>query len=206
MNKKILIVDDHLVVRLGLELLLSDFFENLEFYAAETFEECLKKIEKLDFDLIFLDINLPDGEKTEMVKKIKIINRNLKILVFSAHEEVNLAARYIKAGAEGFVSKLSDDTVVLSAVKEILAGNVFYSDEIKKAIKYVETIDLDLEMSKLSKREFEVAKLLVKGYGNLEISNKLEIKMSTVSTYKLRIFEKLHITNTIELLSVFNEY
>lgn len=206
MNKKILIVDDHLVVRLGLELLLSDFFENLEFYAAETFEECLKKIEKLDFDLIFLDINLPDGEKTEMVKKIKIINRNLKILVFSAHEEVSLAARYIKAGAEGFVSKLSDDTVVLSAVKEILAGNVFYSDEIKKAIKYVETIDLDLEMSKLSKREFEVAKLLVKGYGNLEISNKLEIKMSTVSTYKLRIFEKLHITNTIELLSVFNEY
>lgn len=206
MNKKILIVDDHLVVRLGLELLLSDFFENLEFYAAETFEECLKKIEKLDFDLIFLDINLPDGEKTEMVKKIKIINRNLKILVFSAHEEVNLAARYIKAGAEGFVSKLSDDTVVLSSVKEILAGNVFYSDEIKKAIKYVETIDLDLEMSKLSKREFEVAKLLVKGYGNLEISNKLEIKMSTVSTYKLRIFEKLHITNTIELLSVFNEY
>lgn len=206
MNKKILIVDDHLVVRLGLELLLSDFFENLEFYAAETFEECLKKIEKLDFDLIVLDINLPDGEKTEMVKKIKIINRNLKILVFSAHEEVNLAARYIKAGAEGFVSKLSDDTVVLSAVKEILAGNVFYSDEIKKAIKYVETIDLDLEMSKLSKREFEVAKLLVKGYGNLEISNKLEIKMSTVSTYKLRIFEKLHITNTIELLSVFNEY
>lgn len=206
MNKKILIVDDHLVVRLGLELLLSDFFENLEFYAAETFEECLKKIEKLDFDLIVLDINLPDGEKTEMVKKIKIINRNLKILVFSAHEEVNLAARYIKAGAEGFVSKLSDDTVVLSSVKEILAGNVFYSDEIKKAIKYVETIDLDLEMSKLSKREFEVAKLLVKGYGNLEISNKLEIKMSTVSTYKLRIFEKLHITNTIELLSVFNEY
>lgn len=206
MNKKILIVDDHLVVRLGLELLLSDFFENLEFYAAETFEECLKKIEKLDFDLIVLDINLPDGEKTEMVKKIKIINRNLKILVFSAHEEVSLAARYIKAGAEGFVSKLSDDTVVLSAVKEILAGNVFYSDEIKKAIKYVETIDLDLEMSKLSKREFEVAKLLVKGYGNLEISNKLEIKMSTVSTYKLRIFEKLHITNTIELLSVFNEY
>lgn len=206
MNKKILIVDDHLVVRLGLELLLSDFFENLEFYAAETFEECLKKIEKLDFDLIFLDINLPDGEKTEMVKKIKIINRNLKILVFSAHEEVSLAARYIKAGAEGFVSKLSDDTVVLSSVKEILAGNVFYSDEIKKAIKYVETIDLDLEMSKLSKREFEVAKLLVKGYGNLEISNKLEIKMSTVSTYKLRIFEKLHITNTIELLSVFNEY
>lgn len=206
MNKKILIVDDHLVVRLGLELLLSDFFENLEFYAAETFEECLKKIEKLDFDLIFLDINLPDGEKTEMVKKIKMINRNLKILVFSAHEEVSLAARYIKAGAEGFVSKLSDDTVVLSAVKEILAGNVFYSDEIKKAIKYVETIDLDLEMSKLSKREFEVAKLLVKGYGNLEISNKLEIKMSTVSTYKLRIFEKLHITNTIELLSVFNEY
>lgn len=206
MNKKILIVDDHLVVRLGLELLLSDFFENLEFYAAETFEECLKKIEKLDFDLIVLDINLPDGEKTEMVKKIKMINRNLKILVFSAHEEVSLAARYIKAGAEGFVSKLSDDTVVLSAVKEILAGNVFYSDEIKKAIKYVETIDLDLEMSKLSKREFEVAKLLVKGYGNLEISNKLEIKMSTVSTYKLRIFEKLHITNTIELLSVFNEY
>lgn len=206
MNKKILIVDDHLVVRLGLELLLSDFFENLEFYAAETFEECLKKIEKLDFDLIVLDINLPDGEKTEMVKKIKIINRNLKILVFSAHEEVSLAARYIKAGAEGFVSKLSDDTVVLSSVKEILAGNVFYSDEIKKAIKYVETIDLDLEMSKLSKREFEVAKLLVKGYGNLEISNKLEIKMSTVSTYKLRIFEKLHITNTIELLSVFNEY
>lgn len=206
MNKKILIVDDHLVVRLGLELLLSDFFENLEFYAAETFEECLKKIEKLDFDLIVLDINLPDGEKTEMVKKIKMINRNLKILVFSAHEEVSLAARYIKAGAEGFVSKLSDDTVVLSSVKEILAGNVFYSDEIKKAIKYVETIDLDLEMSKLSKREFEVAKLLVKGYGNLEISNKLEIKMSTVSTYKLRIFEKLHITNTIELLSVFNEY
>lgn len=203
MRSKILIVDDHSIVRLGVEIILREKLDDLDFSQAESFTDCIDLINKDNFDLIILDINLPDGENTAMIDKIKSIHPTQKILVLSAHEEASIAAKYIRNGANGYVSKLADDDKIFEAVNQILNGNSFYSDEIKIELDNFEFFDV---AKILSSRELQVAKMYSEGFGNLEIANKLNIKMSTVSTYKLRVFEKLNITNIIDLANLVKDY
>lgn len=203
MRSKILIVDDHSIVRLGVEIILREKLDDLDFSQAESFTDCIDLINKDNFDLIILDINLPDGENTAMIDKIKSIHPTQKILVLSAHEEASIAAKYIRNGANGYVSKLAEDDKIFEAVNQILNGNSFYSDEIKIELDNFEFFDV---AKILSSRELQVAKMYSEGFGNLEIANKLNIKMSTVSTYKLRVFEKLNITNIIDLANLVKDY
>lgn len=203
MGYKILIVDDHSVVRMGVEILLKDNFNDLEIFEADTFTKCLEYVFEENFDLVILDVNLPDGKKTMMIKELRNIFESLKILIFTAHEETDFAAKYIKVGANGFISKYSDEFEFINTVKKILNDEDCISNEVKYILKNQEVFVLE---QKLSRREFEVAKLMVSGCGNLEISNQLNLKMSTISTYKNRIFEKLNISNTLELASIFSEY
>ena len=137
---------------------------------------------------------------------IKSIQENVKILVFSSHEESQYGLRYIQKGADGYLNKFCNEDKIIAAVHEILEKGSFYSAEIKdklntKSGKKYFTNSIDA----LSNREFEVAQLLINGYGNLEISNKLEVQMSTVSTYKNRIFEKLSVNNIVALSDLFKE-
>lgn len=201
MTQNILIVDDHSIVRAGIEILLSDKVDNPFFYETDCFEKCLYFVSNYAIDLVILDINLPDGLKTMMITKIRTINQDQKILIFSAHEEDEVKIKYIKAGVNGFVSKLEDEQKFIDAVIEVLnSGNCISNDLLSRAndMSFIEIKD------KLSSRENEVANLMIQGYGNLEISNELSLKMSTVSTYKNRIFEKLNISNVIELVAIFN--
>jgi len=201
MTQNILIVDDHSIVRAGIEILLSDKVDNPFFYEADCFEKCLYFVSNYAIDLVILDINLPDGLKTIMITKIRSINPDQKVLIFSAHEEDEVKIKYIKAGVNGFVSKLEDEQKFIDAVIEVLNnGNCISNDLLSRAndMSFIEIKD------KLSSRESEVANLMIQGYGNLEISNELSLKMSTVSTYKNRIFEKLNISNVIELVAIFN--
>lgn len=201
MTQNILIVDDHSIVRAGIEILLSDKVDNPFFYEADCFEKCLYFVSNYAIDLVILDINLPDGLKTIMITKIRSINPDQKVLIFSAHEEDEVKIKYIKAGVNGFVSKLEDEQKFIDAVIEVLnSGNCISNDLLSRAndMSFIEIKD------KLSSRESEVANLMIQGYGNLEISNELSLKMSTVSTYKNRIFEKLNISNVIELVAIFN--
>ncbi len=201
MTQNILIVDDHSIVRAGIEILLSDKVDNPFFYETDCFEKCLYFVSNYAIDLVILDINLPDGLKTMMITKIRTINPDQKILIFSAHEEDEVKIKYIKAGVNGFVSKLEDEQKFIDAVIEVLnSGNCISNDLLSRAndMSFIEIKD------KLSSRESEVANLMIQGYGNLEISNELSLKMSTVSTYKNRIFEKLNISNVIELVAIFN--
>ncbi|WP_264549475.1 response regulator transcription factor [Flavobacterium sp. N2820] len=201
MTQNILIVDDHSIVRAGIEILLSDKVDNPFFYETDCFEKCLYFVSNYAIDLVILDINLPDGLKTMMITKIRTINPDQKILIFSAHEEDEVKIKYIKAGVNGFVSKLEDEQKFIDAVIEVLnSGNCISNDLLSRAndMSFIEIKD------KLSSRENEVANLMIQGYGNLEISNELSLKMSTVSTYKNRIFEKLNISNVIELVAIFN--
>lgn len=187
---------------MGLEILLKDDSNDFEIFEVENFSNCLSQIEQIEYDLIILDIHLPDGKGTEMIKEIKKIQET-KILIFSAHEEIEIASKFLKAGANGFVSKFTDENKLLLAIKNILSGIDVFNKEV---IEYSKTYDFDSPEDMLSTRELEVANLLIKGNGNLEISNELNIKMSTVSTYKTRIFEKLKVLNTIELADFFKKY
>lgn len=209
MEKKILIVDDHFIVRSGMTLLLESEIENVRVFGAKDFQDALEECGKLTFDLVILDINLPGGKKCYMIDDLRELQEKVKILIFSAHEEEIYAFRYIQAGANGYLNKLSDSNTIVEVVKTVLSTGKYISNDIfDKFIAFSQhkKSENDNPLEDLTHREFEIAELLVKGFGNLEIANELDIKMTTVSTHKLNVFKKTNITNIIELSELFKKY
>ncbi|MFN1217604.1 response regulator [Chryseobacterium kwangjuense] len=202
MQKKILIADDHYVVRMGASLLLHSTYEDLEIDFTENYENVKEKITEIRYDLLMLDIDMPGSIYLHMIKELKSIDPELKIMMFSACDE-KTALRYIHEGADGYLNKQLSENVV-EAVTMIFRQGFYYSQELahllihnRKEIKPLEN---------LSKRELEIFELLAQGNGNLEISNELDLKMSTISTFKKRIYEKLKIQNLAELIKLYEKY
>ncbi|MBY0485854.1 MAG: response regulator transcription factor [Flavobacteriaceae bacterium] len=206
-EKNILLVDDHMVVRKGIELILSSNIPNVSIYNSQNYEEALEILKTLNIDLILLDININGVENIKIMKEIKEIQKSTKILIFSSHEESQYGLRYIQNGADGYLNKFCSQDRIVSAVSEMIEKGSFYSDDTREKLNSktkkknkINSID------SLSNREFEIAQLLINGYGNLEISNKLDIQMSTVSTYKNRIFDKLSVNNIVSLSDLFKDH
>lgn len=204
LEKNILLVDDHLIVRKGIELVLLEAMPKTKIYNAENYQEAIEIIKSTKIDLILLDININGVENIKVMNDIKSIQEKSKILIFSSYDEKQYGLRYIQKGADGYLNKFCDEQKLIAVVSEVLEKGTFYSEEIKeklkdKSLKKIAINSIEL----LSNRELEVAQLLIKGFGNLEISNKLEIQMTTVSTYKNRIFEKLNINNIVSLSEMF---
>lgn len=204
MTKKILIVDDHLVVRNGVAMVLEKQIEDVAISNAENFFDAVALLKEVSFDLIILDINIPGGKSTEMINDIRAIQPFVKILVFSAYEEEQYALKFISSGANGYLNKLCSEEKMMFAINSIFESSTYISAEllnklVEKKVSKVKINPLEI----LSKRELQIAELLINGDGNLEISNKLDIHMSTVSTYKARVFEKLKINNLVELINLY---
>ena len=207
MTKKILIVDDHLVVRNGVAMVLENQIEGVAISNAENFFEAIALLKEGSFDLIILDINIPGGKSTEMITDLRAIQPSVKILVFSAHEEEQYAIKYISAGANGYLNKLCSEEKMMFAINSIFESSTYISAElVSKLVEAKENKKAINPLEVLSKRELQIAQLLINGNGNLEISNMLDIHMSTVSTYKARVFEKLKITNLVELINVYKNF
>jgi DNA-binding NarL/FixJ family response regulator len=206
MPKKILIVDDHLVVRTGVSIILEESFEQIKLYTTENFPDTISFLEKNEVELIILDINIPGGKNKEMIPQIKALQPEVKILIFSVYEEATHAYQYIMAGANGYLNKLSDKDKIILAVDTVLkTGNYFTTDIVNTIINAsLNKQSLD-PIDKLSAREREICDLLIEGKGNLEIANQLNIEMTTVSTHKNKIFTKLNIKNIVELIALFNQ-
>lgn len=206
MELNILLVDDHLVVRKGVELVIADSFPKAIVYNAENYIETLEILKTIDVDLVVLDIIINGIEDVKIMKAIKKIQPKTKILIFSCHEEEFYGLRYIKNGADGYLHKYCSEDKITEAFKDILKEGYYYSDSIKSKLNLkVNKKNLLNPIDALSNREFEIAKMLIDGCGNLEIANKLNIQMSTVSTYKNRVFEKLDINNIVALSSFFKD-
>lgn len=206
MQKEILIVDDHLVVRTGVSIILEEKIKHISITTSEDFNQTLKILKEKKFDLIILDINIPGGRNTAMIEEIRNIQEDVKILIFSVYEEETHACPYIIAGANGYLNKLSDKKKLCSAIDSILkTGNYLTPDIIKELVKASTNKESINPLDKLSKREREISELLVHGDGNIEIANKLSIQLTTVSTHKNKIFNKLNIKNIVELISLFNK-
>jgi DNA-binding NarL/FixJ family response regulator len=207
MAYKILIVDDHLVVKTGVKIILQSEIEGLSISFGADFCDLLQILSKENYDLIILDINIPGGKNTEMITEIKAMMPEVKVLMFSAYEEESHALRYIQAGANGYLNKLSGEDKIVAAVNSIMNHGEYIPDDIRSLLQAKKLNNEPINpFDKLSNRELEIAKLLIKGNGNLEISNSLNIQMSTVSTYKNRIFEKLKINNLVELIEMYQLY
>lgn len=205
MSNKILIVDDHLVVRTGVSIILEESFKDAELFTTENFPETVAFLTQNEVDLIILDINIPGGKNKEMISDIKELQPEVKILIFSVYEEATHAFPYIIAGANGYLNKLSDKEKIILAVDTILKTGNYLSAEFVSTIINASINKLSINpIDKLSKRELEITELLVEGNGNLEIANKLDIQMTTVSTHKNKIFSKLNVKNIVELITLFN--
>jgi len=202
----ILLVDDHLVVRKGVELVILNTFPKAHVYSAENYDDALIVMKTVRLDLVILDININGIENIKIMNSVREIQGKVKILIFSSHEEKHYGIRYIQNGADGFLNKFCTEDKIIKAVNQILDKGYYYSDHVKNKLNSKATKKVVLNsIDTLSNREFEIAKLLISGEGNLEISNKLNIQMSTVSTYKNRIYEKLNINNVVSLSELFKE-
>ena len=206
MHNEILIVDDHLVVRTGVSIILEEKIKNISISTTENYNETLSILKQKPFDLIILDINIPGGRNTTMIEEIKDIQPETKVLIFSVYEEETHACPYIIAGANGYLNKLSDKKKLTDAIDTILKTGNYLTPSIVNELVKASTNKASMNpLDKLSKREREISELLVKGDGNIEIANKLSIQLTTVSTHKNKIFNKLNIKNIVQLISLFNK-
>lgn len=200
--KNILIADDHYVVRAGTALLLESKLQypcTIDF--AENYAETRDKISKKQYDLVILDIDMPDSIFKAMVKELKKNQKNLRIMMFSIYDE-NVGIQYIEEGAEGYLNKGASEHEILKAVVSIFEEGYYYPS---KMMSRLLSNTKSNTVENLSKREFQIFKLLAEGNGNIEISNILDLKMSTISTYKKKIFEKLKVKNVVDLVRIYDE-
>lgn len=201
MKKKILIADDHYIIRIGISYMLEQKFSYpciVDF--ADSFTEAREKVAVEHYDLLILDIDMPDTIHKAMIKQFKNIQNDLKILIFSAYN-AEVGIQYINEGADGYIKKDSEEEEVLRAVSSIFEAGYYYPQVVTNMI-VARSTRKENSIEQLSEREFQVFKLLAEGNGNLEISNLLDIKMSTVSTYKKIIFEKLKVKTVVDLVRI----
>jgi DNA-binding NarL/FixJ family response regulator len=206
-NYFFLIADDHSVVRQGVSLLIKELFLNATISLAGSFKDTFKVLNETKVDVLVLDINFPDGNSLNIITEIKSIQPAIKILIFSAYDEDIYAMRYLNAGASGYINKGSSEEEMKEALKSMILSGKYITQNIKDRIldSYISKTLIN-PLEQLSNREVEVARLLIKGYGNLEISELLQIKKTTVSTFKNRVFEKLEIDNLAALIELFQLY
>jgi two-component system invasion response regulator UvrY len=204
-SRHILIADDHGVVRYGMMLLLKDLMPWAKISQIGSFNEVVDFVEKTKIDLLILDINLPGGNNIQMLESLNAVQKGIKVLMFSAYEESLYATRYLKAGAKGYLHKQTSNSEIKKAIATVFSGGIYMSDDVKDLMvnKMLNHDEDQSPLDILSNREFEVAQLLIYGHGITDISTLLKLKISTVSTYKNRIFEKLNVINIVQLIDKF---
>ncbi len=206
-DEKILIADDHGVVRLGLSMIIKKLRPHALVEQVSDYKEVMQIIKETTFDIAILDLNMPNGNFQEALQAIKIKDPDTKVMIFSSQDESLYAVRYLKMGADGFLHKDSGEDVINRALVKMLDKGRYMSEEVKDSLIYdklnkQQTPNNPLEL--LSEREMEIASCFVEGEAPKDISNRLNIHASTVSTYKSRIFEKLKIQSIAELIKIFN--
>lgn len=204
-NKEIifLLADDHSIVRQGIEIIIDDIVPNAKIYHTSSLLQVVELIESKEIGIAIIDAHFPDGNSLHIIPQMKSANPNLKILIFTGLEEDLHALKFIKAGANGYLSKLSEEEEVREAISSFIQTGEYFSDVSRNLlVQFVYNPGLISPLSPLTKRELEIAEMYAEGLGNLEIANRLNIKQNTVSTIKKNIFEKLKIENLVELIDL----
>ncbi|WEK33923.1 MAG: response regulator transcription factor [Candidatus Pseudobacter hemicellulosilyticus] len=199
----ILIADDHTIVRYGTALIIKDLIAGVYVAEAGTFAQTLKILDSKTFDLLILDINIPGGNNLQMLDVIRLHQPQIRILIFSGYDEQLFALRYMQAGADGYVVKHSGEQELRTAIRGVLNNEKYISPTVKQhllnSLSSKSGNGSGNPLQLLSNREMEVMQLLIKGSSVADIGVHLSLQISTVSTYKSRIFEKLEVANVIEL-------
>jgi DNA-binding NarL/FixJ family response regulator len=198
--KKILIVDDHDVVRDGVKRIFGN--ENITFGEAGTASAAIQLVENEPWDAVVLDLSLGDSNGLDVLKQMKQIRPRLPVLILSLHSEEQYARRAFKAGASGYVTKDTPRNELVKAIDKVIGGGKYVSEALAELL----VVDLERGVDgpphgSLSDRKFEVMLLIASGKTVGEIAELLALSAKTISTYRARILEKMAIKTNAELTS-----
>ena len=197
---RVLLADDHTLVREGLRQLLGATADIRVEGEAANGDEALALVKANDYDLAVLDMSMPGLSGIELIKRLRLEKPRLRLLVLSMHGEAQYAARALKAGAAGYLTKDSASAQLVIAIRKVAAGGVHISEAAAAQLVGSAAGGDVPRHTRLSNREFEVFRLLVAGRGPTEIAEQLHLSVKTVSTHKTRILEKMGMESIVDLV------
>lgn len=201
-----LLADDHSLIRQGLLFVIEDISTDSNVFQASTLQQALEVVKTKEIDIAIIDAHFPDGNSLSILPEIRNLKPEIKILIFTGIDETTQALKYINAGANGFLSKMSEEDEIENALKSMMQFGEYLSPVTQRLLlSSLRNPKMANPISKLTERELQIAQLYTEGFGNLEIANQLDVKQNTISTIKKRIFEKLEIDNFVELIQLMND-
>jgi two-component system, NarL family, invasion response regulator UvrY len=197
---RIIIVDDHAVVRRGLKQILDETLDLVVADEASSGFELLEKVKKTKFDVVLLDISMPGIDGLDTLKELKIIKPELPVLIFTVYPEDQYAVRVLKAGASGYINKETEPDKLIDAIRKVARGGKYISPYLAELLAF----NLDMAgkqplHEKLSDREFQVMLMVAKGKKVKDIAEQLSLSINTINTYRNRILEKMDLKSNVEI-------
>lgn len=197
---KVLIADDHGVVREGLKHIIESHYEKTTFGEARDGTEALNAIRDKEWDIVLLDIHMPGRDGLEVLREGKKARPKLPILIMSGSSEDEYGVRALKDGASGFIEKNEPENHILLAITEAMAGRCYLTPAVAQRLaREVSDPHSKPVHEKLSDREYQVMKMLATGQTVKEVAAELSLSVKTVSTYRTRILEKLDLASNVEI-------
>jgi len=198
---RVLLADDHAIVRAGLKEILADTGDIEVAGEAANGQEVLARVSAQDFDIAVLDLSMPGRNGIELIKLVKAEKPKLRILVLSMHSEEQYAVRALKAGASGYLSKESAADQLVAAIRRIAAGGAYVTPETAERLALGAAPRAEAAAyTLLSDREFQVFRMIARGASVSEIARELSLSVKTISTHKTRIMDKMGLANQAELI------
>jgi DNA-binding NarL/FixJ family response regulator len=198
---RIVVADDHTIMREGLKQLLASEADLVVAAEAANGHEVLKLVRESDFDVLLLDMSMPGRSGIELIKQVKAEKPRLRLLVLSMHQENQYAVRAIKAGASGYLTKDSASSQLVSAIRKVAAGGAFITADVAEQLALGAMPEAaGLPHTALSDREYQVFQQLASGVSVTDIADRLNLSVKTVSTHKARLMEKMGIGSQAELI------
>ncbi|MDE3067420.1 MAG: response regulator transcription factor [Verrucomicrobiota bacterium] len=197
---KILLTDDHAVVRQGLKLILADHFKRAVFGEARNAQEALARVLKEKWDVAVLDVTMPGRSGLEVLKEMRRLRPKMPVLVLSMHPEDQFAVRMLKTGAAGYLTKESAGGELVGAIEKVVTGGRYISASL--AERMASYLDMDVQKApheRLSDREFLVLRMIASGKTVSQIAHELALSVKTISTYRARVLKKMDMRNNAEL-------
>ena len=198
---RIVIADDHAVVREGLKRIISSAHDMTVVGEAANGFEVIQKVRDSDFEVLVLDLSMPGRSGMELIKLVHCEKPRLRILVLSMHEELQYAVRSIKSGANGYLTKESAPTQLMQVVRKVAAGGAFISNSVAEQLALGSMFESNCAAhERLTDREFEVFRLIAMGMSVTDIAARLNLSAKTISTHKANLMQKMSLQNQSDLI------
>ncbi len=202
-----LLIDDHEIVRAGVKAVLKELFKPCDIHEAQDESSALAHLKQQSYNVIIMDVQMPGTDAFSLLEYIVVKHPAARVLIFSMSPENVYARRFLQAGAMGFVSKGTGLEELKKAVELVLKNRKYLSADLaERMATELHDPGITNPFSRLSRKEFEICDMLIKGQSVTEIAQILNIGISTVGTHKSRLFEKLGVNNLPELIRLAQEY